>query len=79
MSKLKTNPDLFQVLINPFALCEGFKGADQPHGNKPYFDEITKEWVAPFFMRIRECNCVRPRAAEAGPPNDDFCLEKSPI
>ena len=47
---LKTNPDLFQVLINPFALCEGFKGADQPHGNKPYFDEITKEWGAPFFM-----------------------------
>ena len=31
MSKLKTNPDLFQVLINPFALCEGFKGAYQPH------------------------------------------------
>ena len=69
MSKLKTNPDLFQVLINPFALCEGFKGADQPHGNKPYFDEITKAslsciWILEYssgslpVMKIISKSCL---------------------
>jgi short subunit dehydrogenase-like uncharacterized protein len=50
LGKLKTNPDFFKVLIDPFCLCEGFKGPEQVRDNKPYYDEITNEWVAPFFM-----------------------------
>ena len=77
MSKLKTNPDLFQVLINPFALCEGFKGADQPHGNKPYFDEITKEWVAPFFMApINTKNVHRSNLMLNFPYGEEFIYEE---
>ena len=50
MAALKTNPELFNVLTNPFALCEGFQGVQQEDDSKPKHDEELGVWVAPFFM-----------------------------
>ena len=30
LGSLKTNPEMFNILVDPFTLCEGFKGPDQP-------------------------------------------------
>ena len=50
MSSLKTKPELFEILVNPFALSDGFVGPEQPADSKPIFDEKLDTWVAPFFM-----------------------------
>ncbi len=50
MNALKTNPELFTILANPFALSNGFSGPEQPADSRPYLDEKLDAWVAPFFM-----------------------------
>lgn len=45
--------------MDPFALTSGFKGPDQPAGDKPQFDEATKSWVAPFIMAAINTRNVR--------------------
>lgn len=50
MAAAHQNPDVMKVLLNPFSLTPGFQGAEQPHGNKPYFEEEFNSWVAPFIM-----------------------------
>ncbi len=44
------DPSLKDVLLNPFALCEGTSGPKQPRDHKPYEDEVIGMWVAPFIM-----------------------------
>jgi short subunit dehydrogenase-like uncharacterized protein len=43
---------LVAILNDPFALTPGFKGAKQPKGNKPVFEEEMKSWTAPFTMAL---------------------------
>lgn len=50
MKRLSAEPEILQVLINPFSLCEGFTGPDQPDGSKPVFEEDLDSWSAPFIM-----------------------------
>lgn len=50
MTAVQKNPDLVQVLVNPFSLTEGFSGPQQPADNKSYEDEVAGSWVAPFIM-----------------------------
>ena len=50
MGALKSNPELLNILINPYALCEGFQGPQQEDDTKPKYDEELETWVAPFFM-----------------------------
>ncbi|NND83345.1 MAG: saccharopine dehydrogenase [Gammaproteobacteria bacterium] len=50
MAKAAKNPELVQVLTNPFALTEGFSGPAQPSGHKPVYDEDLASWSAPFVM-----------------------------
>lgn len=50
LASAKQNPAEMQLLLNPFSLVPGFQGAEQPHGNKPYFDDKLNTWVAPFIM-----------------------------
>ena len=50
MASLKTNPELFSILGNPFSLSEGFQGPQQENDSKPVFDKALGVWVAPFFM-----------------------------
>jgi len=44
------NPQVMDLLKNPFSLTPGFEGPKQPHGAKPMFDEAVDAWVAPFVM-----------------------------
>jgi short subunit dehydrogenase-like uncharacterized protein len=46
----KQDPLKMQLLLNPFSLTPGFQGAEQPHGNKPYYDEDLGSWVTSFIM-----------------------------
>lgn len=50
MAAAAENPELVKALTDPFALTEGKRGADQPHGMKPLLDERIGSWVAPFVM-----------------------------
>ncbi len=50
MAALGRNPDLLQVLANPFSLSNGFQGPDQPVDNAPYEDSVLGQWVTPFIM-----------------------------
>ena len=54
LGSLKTNPEMFNILVDPFTLCEGFKGPDQPVDNKPYYDEVP---LAP------KCNSMFPKVS----------------
>jgi short subunit dehydrogenase-like uncharacterized protein len=44
------DPGVTAVLADPFALTPGFRGPDQPDGDKAYEDKITGSWVGPFMM-----------------------------
>lgn len=48
MAAVQANPALFNDLINPFSLSEGFTGPAQPPGNKVMEEDGV--WVAPFVM-----------------------------
>jgi short subunit dehydrogenase-like uncharacterized protein len=50
MAAAAKDPELIAALTNPFALTEGFVGADQPSGMKPMYDDVLQSWVAPFVM-----------------------------
>lgn len=50
MAAAGRNPELINVLINPFSLSEGFAGPEQPPGNKPLYEEELGSWSAPFVM-----------------------------
>jgi short subunit dehydrogenase-like uncharacterized protein len=43
---------LVAILNDPFALTPGFKGAKQPKGNKPVYEEDMQSWTAPFTMAL---------------------------
>ena len=73
MTALKTNPELFNVLINPFALCEGFQGVKQEDDSKLKYDEELGVWVAPFFMApINTKNIHRSNSLLNFPYGKDF-------
>jgi short subunit dehydrogenase-like uncharacterized protein len=44
------NPAIGALLLDPFALTPGFRGAEQPDGNTPYEDKAVGAWVGPFMM-----------------------------
>ena len=50
MASVANNPEIIQVLTNPFALTEGFTGPEQPAGAAPQYDEELSSWSAPFIM-----------------------------
>ncbi len=50
MAAAAEKPELVSVLMNPFALSEGFQGPEQPHGMAPIFEEDLDSWSAPFIM-----------------------------
>jgi short subunit dehydrogenase-like uncharacterized protein len=50
MAAAAEKPELVSVLMNPFALTQGFQGPEQPHGMAPIFEEDLDSWSAPFIM-----------------------------
>ncbi|MFK7976057.1 MAG: trans-acting enoyl reductase family protein [Halioglobus sp.] len=50
MAAAAKDPSMVEVLLNPFALADGFVGAKQPSGMEPIFEEDLQSWSAPFVM-----------------------------
>ncbi len=50
MAAAAKKPELIEVLMNSFALTEGFKGPEQPSGFAPVYEEDLNSWSAPFVM-----------------------------
>jgi len=73
MEAIQADPDLFTVLLDPFALAGGFEGPAQPDGDKVMEDEIMGGWVAPFFMApINTRNIHRSNALMGHRYGEDF-------
>ena len=77
MASLKEKPELFEVLINPFALSDGFSGPEQAQDSKPVYDEKLETWVAPFFMApINTKNVHRSNVLMDHLYGEDFCYNE---
>jgi len=68
---------LAAILNDPFALTPGFKGAKQPKGNKPVFEEDLQSWAAPFTMAlINTRNVHRSNMLMGFPYGKDFVYDE---
>ena len=77
MASLKEKPELFEILVNPFALSNGFTGPEQAQDSKPIYDEKLETWVAPFFMApINTKNVHRSNALMDHLYGEDFCYNE---
>ena len=77
MAAAMKNPDVMRRLASPFALTPGFKGIQQPSGNKPYEDTEFGSWVAPFFMApVNTKNVHRSNMLLGHPYGEDFTYEE---
>ena len=77
MASLKEKPELFEVLVNPFALSNGFTGPEQAQDSKPIYDEKLETWVAPFFMApINTKNVHRSNVLMDHLYGKDFCYNE---
>ena len=77
MASLKEKPELFEVLVNPFALSNGFTGPEQAQDSKPIYDDKLETWVAPFFMApINSKNVHRSNALMDHLYGEDFCYNE---
>ncbi len=50
LSVAAKNPEVFALMMNPFALTGSFTGPEQPSGMELIFEEDLNSWTAPFFM-----------------------------
>lgn len=50
MKRAAREPEVLDLLKDPFALTPGFTGPKQPHGAKPVYEEDLGGWSAPFIM-----------------------------
>ena len=50
MVAAKQDKTVLQALINPYSLATSEVLAEQPRGDKPYYDESLHSWAAPFIM-----------------------------
>jgi short subunit dehydrogenase-like uncharacterized protein len=73
----KKDPTKMQALLNPFSLTPGFNGAEQPYGNKPYYEEDLGTWVTPFVMAaINTRNVQRSNFLLGSEYGDDFVYDE---
>ena len=77
MKRVAAEPEVLNVLINPFSLCEGFQGPEQPAGNKPLFEDDLNAWSAPFIMAvINTKNIHRSNAVMGHAYGQDFVYDE---
>jgi short subunit dehydrogenase-like uncharacterized protein len=70
---LQADPGLFEVLLDPFALADGFEGPEQPDGDTVIEEDIMGGWSGPFFMApINTRNIHRSNALMGHRYGEDF-------
>ncbi|MFT4519340.1 MAG: short subunit dehydrogenase-like uncharacterized protein [Halioglobus sp.] len=77
MAAAAKNPAMIEVLMNPFALTEGFTGPEQPSGMAPVFEEDLDSWSAPFVMAtINTKNIHRSNALQDHAYGESFVYDE---
>ncbi len=77
MKRLKAEPEILSVLIDPFSLCPGFTGPEQPAGDKPVYEEDLSSWSAPFIMAaINTKNIHRSNFLSGHAYGEDFVYDE---
>jgi short subunit dehydrogenase-like uncharacterized protein len=74
------DPTIIRLLLDPFALTPGFKGPDQPRGDKPEQDADLGMQVAPFMMApINSKNIHRSNMLQGHAYGTDFVYDEMAI
>lgn len=77
MNAAKSDPEIYKLAIDPFALVPGFAGVAQPKGDKVHYSEELNSWVAPFIMAaINTRNVHRSNALLGFPYGKDFTYDE---
>jgi short subunit dehydrogenase-like uncharacterized protein len=77
LKALAANPSLIPIMQSPFGLTPGFEGPEQPAGDKPFLDEATGSWAAPFIMAvINTKNVHRTNFLRGHPYGADFVYDE---
>jgi short subunit dehydrogenase-like uncharacterized protein len=77
LKALAANPSLIPIMQSPFGLTPGFEGPEQPAGDKPFLDEATGSWAAPFIMAvINTKNVHRTNFLRGHPYGTDFVYDE---
>jgi short subunit dehydrogenase-like uncharacterized protein len=77
LESAKKDPELVRTLANPFALTPGFKGPEQPRGDRPLHDEAAGAWATPFIMAsINTKNVHRTNFLLGHPFGTDFVYDE---
>lgn len=77
MKAAAKNPELINVLMDPFSLTDDFNGPEQPSGMAPIFDEDLNSWSAPFVMAtINTKNIHRSNYLLGHEYGDDFVYDE---
>jgi short subunit dehydrogenase-like uncharacterized protein len=80
MAAVQKDPSLFAVLTDPFSLTPGFRGPEQPRGDKPEHDPDLDAEVGPFMMAmINTKNVHRSNALMGHPYGTDFVYDEMAI
>lgn len=80
MARAADNPEALAHLRDPFALVPGFKGPEQPRGNRVEYDADLGAWVAPFMMAaINTRNVHRSNALLGHLYGTDFVYDEMQI
>jgi short subunit dehydrogenase-like uncharacterized protein len=70
---IRREPGLMKALVNPFALCAGFKGPKQPNDQTAEYDDWADAWSGPFVMAtINTKNVHRSNLLRGHPWGADF-------
>lgn len=77
MKAAKSDPEVYKLAIDPFALVPDYAGVAQPNGDKVYFSEALDSWVAPFIMAAINTRTVHRSNALLGfPYGKDFTYDE---
>jgi len=77
LKALSANPALIPIMTSPFGLTPGFEGPQQPAGDKPFLDDATGSWAAPFIMAvINTKNVHRTNLLRGQPYGADFVYDE---
>ncbi len=72
-AEIAANPSLASILSNPFALCEGFVGPEQPNSSQPVEEPDLDTWSTPFFLSpLNIKNLHRANTLRGHPYGKDF-------
>lgn len=80
MAAIQKDPGLFALMIDPFALTPGFKGPEQPRGDKVEHDPDIGADVGPFMMAaINTKNIHRSNYLQGHAYGTDFVYDEMAV